>query len=381
MTPARNRRSIKVAVIGAGLGGVACAVQLERAGFSDVTVFERADGPGGVWWNNTYPGCEVDVDSQVYSYSFLRWDWSRTHASQPEVQRYVEAVIDHFAIRERFRFGVGVTAVRWNDESSQYMLESSQGPAGPYDVVVSAVGMLSNPSIPDWPGLDSFKGPVFHTSEYRHDIDLTGRRVALVGTGSTACQLGPQLAERVSHLDLYQREPGYVLPKKARNFLAAERSRYRKFPILQRLTRWKLLYDGNRAYRAFDTSHPQQLRTREFHRSYLERKVTDPETRHALIPKYPYGCKRPVFTSDFYPMFNTANVCLIPQAVSRLTAVGVVSADGTERPSTLATMLTLLRWSSAFESGSALGSETSAGWSVTPLRWKTGTYVPLGKSI
>jgi cation diffusion facilitator CzcD-associated flavoprotein CzcO len=224
-----------------------------------------------------------------------------------------------------------VRSARWVDDVSGYELETSTGRAGPFDLVVSCVGMLSDPAVPEWANSEVFQGPIFHTARYRHDIGLTGRRVALVGTGSTACQLAPRLAEVVGHLDVYQREPGYVLPKKAREISEQEQAWFCRVPLTQKLVRWNLLYRGNRAARAFRTTHPEQARIRDFHGSYLERKVVDPVVRRALTPTYAYGCKRPVFTSEFYSIFNRQNVTLVPQAVSRLTARGLIAADGTER--------------------------------------------------
>lgn len=324
----RSGTGPRVAIIGAGLGGVACAVNLSRAGLTDFTVFEKADGPGGVWWHNTYPGCEVDVNSQAYSYSFMRYVWRRTHATQPEVLQYVEDVIDHFHVRDHFRFGTSVRSVRWDETTSSYSVETAAGPAGSFDVVVSSVGMLSNPRWPGWAVGTEFRGPLFHTAEFEHEHDFMGKTVALVGTGSTACQLGPVLADRVGALHLYQREPGYVLPKRARDFSKEEQERFRRYPIAQKLDRWRLLRRASMDARAFDVNHPKQTKLREYHTRYLAREVEDRDVRAALTPSYPYGCKRPVFTSDFYRMFNKPNVELIPKAVVRLTADGLVDADG-----------------------------------------------------
>jgi len=331
---------VRVGIIGAGLGGVACAVNLARAGLHDVEVFEQADGPGGVWWANTYPGCEVDVDSQVYSYSFLPHDWTRTHAGQEEVQRYVERVIDHFGVRDRIRFGVRVAEVCWDARSRTYRLGTSAGEAGPFDLVVSCVGMLSNPAVPAWPGLDGFGGPVFHTSSFDHSVDLRGARVALVGTGSTACQLAPRLAEVAAHLDVYQREAGYVLPKRARDFTLEERERYRRRPLARRVDRYRLWHAATKATRAFTVDSPEQERIRAYHARFLARTVEDPAVRAALTPAHPYGCKRPVFASDFYPLFNRPDVRLVPHAVERVTPGGLVAADGVERPADVIVLAT-----------------------------------------
>jgi cation diffusion facilitator CzcD-associated flavoprotein CzcO len=287
----------------------------------------------------------------------MPWDWSRSHASQAELQSYIEAVIDGFGVSGCFRYGVSVTSARWDQGARGYRLETSQGPVGPFDLLVSSVGMLSNPSIPDWAHDGVFRGPVFHSAAYRHDVDLRGKRVALVGTGSTACQLAPKLAAVAGRLDIYQREPGYVMPKRARDFTEEERALHRQFPVLWKLSRWKLLYQGNQGARAFRISHPDQRRLREFHRSYLERKVADPVVRRALTPDYPYGCKRPVFSSEFYPVFNLPNVTLVPEAVSALTERGVVDHRGTERVTDVVVLATGFRAAEYLSTLSVTGRE------------------------
>ena len=265
-----------VAIIGAGLGGVACAVNLARSGVDSFTVFEQADGPGGVWWHNDYPGCEVDVDSQAYSYSFMPYTWKRTHATQAEILRYVEDVIDHFGIRSNFRFKTTVSGVRWDEQVSGYWIDTDSGRVGPFDVVASSVGLLSRPQIPEWASAGAFGGPLFHSTSFDHSVDLAGKRVALIGTGSTACQLAPVLAERAGHLDVYQREPGYVLPKRAREFTPEEQEHYRRNPRAQKRERWRLLRQASKDSRAFKVASRHQDRVRSFHAQYLEKKVDDP---------------------------------------------------------------------------------------------------------
>jgi cation diffusion facilitator CzcD-associated flavoprotein CzcO len=326
------QRRIRVAIVGAGLGGVACAVNLQRIGNVDLHVFEKEDGPGGVWWSNRYPGCEVDVDSRAYSYSFKPHDWSRTHASHSEVQGYVESVIERFELSDRLHFGVTVLSARWDDGLSVYEVETSRGSEGNFDVFVSCVGLLSSPNRPRWDGGDSFIGEIVHSSDVTSVDGLQGKRVALVGAGSTACQLGPILAPSVQQLDLYQREPGYVLPKKERELTRSERDAFLRRPVRTKLRRWRLLYEANKAYEAFDTDSRAQAKIRSFHNEYLRRTVDDSQIRDALTPTYPYGCKRPVFASQFYRMFNRPNVSLVPHAVSHLTSSGVVDATGCERP-------------------------------------------------
>lgn len=303
-------------------------MKLAQAGIGTFTVFEAADGPGGVWWQNTYPGVEVDVDSHAYSYSFMRYDWSRTHARQPEVQRYVEDVIDEFGVRDRFRFGTAVREVRWSDDSNEYQLTTADGEMHQFDLVASAVGLLNQTQIPEWAAAPVFEGPMFHTSAWRHDVDLKGKRVALVGTGSTACQVGPMIAPDVAELLVFQREPGYVMPKKDRDFTAVERRRFRRFPIVQWWHRMQLFVAASRTRRAFRVDHPENARLGAFGRSYIRRKVTDPATADALTPSYAYGCKRIVFASDWYPMFNRENVRLVPHAVTAAKPTALVDETG-----------------------------------------------------
>ncbi len=321
---------VRVAIVGAGLGGIAAAVKLTRAGFEHVTVYEKAAGPGGVWWQNTYPGCEVDIPSHAYSFSFMPYDWSGTHAKQPELQRYAEDVIDRFGIRDRFRFGVEVRQAVWT--GGRYRLTLGDGSEAEAELLVSAVGMLSDPKLPDWPGLGRFAGPVFHTSRFDHDVDLAGKRVALIGTGSSACQLGPAIAPRVDRLDVYQREPGHVLPKRYQAFDPRRRARLRRHPLLQRVERARQFRVGRAGAGALRAGSADNLRVDAYFHRYLEKTVADPDTRAALTPGYPYGCKRPIYASGWYPMFARDNVRLIPRAVTRVTPGGVVDACGVERP-------------------------------------------------
>jgi cation diffusion facilitator CzcD-associated flavoprotein CzcO len=366
-----------IAIIGAGLGGVACAVNLSRAGIDSYTVFEKADGPGGVWWHNDYPGCEVDVNSQAYSYSFMPYVWKRTHATQAEVLQYVEDVIDHFDVRSRFRFGTTITAVRWDESLQVYWVETGEGTAGPFDLVVSSVGMLSTPQIPSWAVNGAFSGPIFHSSSFRHDLDLTGKRVALVGTGSTACQLVPALAERAGHLDVYQREPGYVLPKKAREFTAAEQDHYRRHPRAQKLERWRLLRQAAKDSKAFDVSSAQQDRVRSYHARYLAKTVEDPEVRAALLPGYPYGCKRPVFATGYYPAFNRPDVSLVPVEVVKLSETGLVGADGVTREADVVVLAT------GFQASNYLAGLTVTGRQGKNLHdvWAGNPFAFLGMTV
>jgi cation diffusion facilitator CzcD-associated flavoprotein CzcO len=323
---------LSVAVIGAGFSGIVTAVKLAKAGFDDVTVFERSAGPGGTWWDNTYPGCEVDVPSHVYSFSFMpNHDWSATHAPQAELQQYAEDVIDTFALRPRFRFGCEVDRVDWDESTHRYAVRLTTGEVRDYALVVSCLGMLNVPKYPEWPGLDDFTGPKFHTARWEHEHDLAGKRVAVVGTGSTAAQVVPALAPVVEQLQVFQREPGWVVPKGERKFTPVERERYRRRPWLARAGRYRFLaQDWRFANTAFEVGSRMHQRLTETSLSFIEEAIEDPAVRAAVTPSYPWGCKRAVVASNFYPTLNRPNVTLIPRAVERVTETGLVDVDGVE---------------------------------------------------
>ncbi|MBX6749602.1 MAG: NAD(P)/FAD-dependent oxidoreductase [Micromonosporaceae bacterium] len=329
MNGSRPRGNVRIAIIGGGFGGIIAAVKLKKAGFTNVVIYEKEDGPGGTWRVNTYPGCEVDIPSHMYSFSFMRWDWTRTHARQAELMAYTEAVIDRFGLRSRFRFGTAVDRVEWQDDRATYRVHASSGSREEYDAVIIAVGFLSVPKYPEWPGLDTFAGPAFHTARWDHSVELAGRRVAVVGTGSTAAQVVPEVAKVAKHLYVFQREPGWVNAKNAHDFTPFERRLYR-LPVAAWLHRMKNFYDYYRRFSSFDVRSRAQARTRAKSEAFIRDTIPDRRLADAVTPNYPWGCKRPVLSDDFYPALTRDNVTLVPEAVESVTPRGVVDATGTE---------------------------------------------------
>ena len=234
-----------VVVIGAGFGGIGTGVKLKRSGIHSFAIFESSHGVGGTWWDNTYPGAEVDVHSNLYRFSFKPHDWARTHARQPELQAYLEETVDQFGLRPRLQLGVTVQSATWDDQRHVWTVRTDDESVVECHVVISAVGFLNVPRYPDWPGLDEFAGPTFHTSRWEHHHDLSDKVVAVVGTGSTATQVVPSLQPKVRTLYLFQREPGWVMPKGEREFTAAER-RQRGRPWRRTLDRARLRYSLRR---------------------------------------------------------------------------------------------------------------------------------------
>lgn len=331
-----------VAIIGAGFAGIAAAVHLAKAGLRDFTVFETSPGLGGTWRDNTYPGAEVDVHSVLYSYAFRPHDWSRTHARQAELQQYLEDVVDEYALRPHFRFNTAVDEVVWNDEACGYALRTVNGDVHTFRAVISAVGMLNIPNYPTWPGLDEFAGPKLHTARWQ-PVDLTGKKVAVVGTGSSAVQVVPAIAEVAERVTLFQREPGWVMAKPDRDLTEEERARLRRpwARRRERLRQFWLIEIGQ----MFGSLHRPGTKINTLAesrcRAYIAKVFADrPDLAEAVTPKYPYPGKRPVLTKDFYPALLRDDVELVPFAVQSITPGGVVDARGVEHAADVLVMAT-----------------------------------------
>ena len=323
-----------MAIIGAGFGGIGAGVRLKRAGIDTFTIYEASLGVGGTWWDNTYPGAEVDVHSNLYSYSFKSHSWTRTHARQSELQRYLEETVDEFDLRAHLQLGTGVRSATWNGDRHVWNVVLDTGSVHEFHAVISAVGFLNVPRYPDWPGLEGFEGPVIHTSRWEHDHDLSDKVVAVVGSGSTATQVLPALQPIVKRLYLFQREPGWVTPKFERDLTDEERAMLAK-PWRRALHRSKLRWLiesslwGAAMYRPGTKLQGQR---QQACLDYIAREFADrPDLRDAVTPRYPFPGKRPIMASTYYPALKQDNVELVPRAVSRVTRSGIVDATGMER--------------------------------------------------
>jgi cation diffusion facilitator CzcD-associated flavoprotein CzcO len=324
----------RVVVVGAGFGGIATGVKLKQAGIETFTIYESSLGIGGTWWDNTYPGAEVDVGSHLYSFSFKPYDWSRTHAQQPELQKYLEEAVDEFGLRAHLRLGMTVESATWDDDRHVWTVRLGDGTVDECHVVVSAVGFLNVPRYPTWPGLDDFAGPKFHTARWEHEHDLTGKVVAVVGTGSSATQVVPAIQPIVNRCYVFQREPGWVMPKGEHDLTDEDRAVF-AHPWRRRRERWRQRYLLERSLWRGHLYRPgtkiNEAR-RQFCLDYIDRKFADrPDLRAAVTPTYPYPGKRPVLASTFYSALKKDNVELVPRAVAAVTPTGLIDADGRER--------------------------------------------------
>lgn len=325
--------AVHVLVVGAGFAGIAAAAKvLAEDPNADVLVIERAEEVGGTWRDNTYPGCACDVPTSLYSFSFAPSpDWTHTFARQPELFEYLRGVVDSLGLREKIVTNCELENATWNDERKCWDVVTSQG-ALAVDVLVAATGALSTPKLPAVPGLDTFGGTMFHSATWNHSHDLTGRRVAVIGTGASAVQFVPEIAERTERLTVFQRTPAWVVPRLDRTLGKLEKALYKRFPSTQKAVRG-VIYGYREAYVTVLAHHPKALPLiSNVAKLHLRRQVKNPVKRAALTPDFLLGCKRMLLSNDWLKTLDRSDVDLVPSRLARITENAVVDADGTEYP-------------------------------------------------
>ncbi|MDT5019259.1 MAG: hypothetical protein QOD39_5419, partial [Mycobacterium sp.] len=323
-----RRRAPRVVIIGAGFGGLAAAVALRRKGIDDLLIVERADGVGGTWRQNTYPGAACDIQSHLYSFSFApNRKWSRTYAYQPEILAYLESVADDFDLRRHLMLDTSVRRLVWNDVAMHWDVELADDRTVVADVVVSAVGLFGAARFPDIEGLADFTGDLMHTSRWDATIDLTGKRVAVIGTGASGAQVIPELAGTAAQLTVFQRTPPWMVPKEDRPYSADELTRFLRHPwapLRERWRLWKMQHDNT----ALTPGHPRLVVAQELSENFLRHHVDDEALRDALTPRYPFRCKRVLLGEKYYTALQFPHVDLVTEPIERVTDTSVVTADG-----------------------------------------------------
>jgi cation diffusion facilitator CzcD-associated flavoprotein CzcO len=326
------RRTTRVAIIGAGAGGLALGILLRRAGIDDFTIFEKGDGVGGTWRVNTYPGAECDVPSHLYSFSFmLKPDWSKTFAGQAEILEYLEVCADAGGVRPHLRTCTTVDSVTWDDDAHRWLVHTGHDETWEAQLVVSAVGMFNAIAWPDLPGLDTFAGPVLHSARWDHGVELAGKRVAVIGTGASAIQIVPAIAEEVAHLNVFQRSAPWIMPRGDTPFTDEDKLRFASDAMAARRHRHGIFrfYEGNTMVHEDDS---RATALERYARGHLEASVPDPELRAHLTPDYPIGCKRILLSDDYYPAIQRENCRLVNAPIERVVADGIITADGESHP-------------------------------------------------
>ncbi len=327
----RGTERVRIAIVGSGFAGLGMAIRLKEAGIEDFVVLERADDVGGTWQANTYPGCQCDVPSHLYSFSFdPNPNWTRTYSRQPEIWQYLRGCAERYGLKDHLRLGHELIAATWDETQQRWLVETSRG-AFSAALVIDATGPLSQPKDPAIRGLSRFPGKLFHSAQWDHDHDLTGERVAVIGTGASAIQFVPRIQKEVGRMHVFQRTAPWILPHSDRPTSRFERQLYKRVPLAQRIVR-TAVYWGRESFVFGFAKQPKMARPAErIARLHLRKQVRDRELRRKLEPDFSLGCKRVLISNHWYPALTQRNVELVTDAISHVDGNTIVLADGSSR--------------------------------------------------
>ncbi|MQY26413.1 flavin-containing monooxygenase [Nocardia aurantia] len=368
---------LDVLIVGAGFAGLGMAIRLREAGENNFLVLEKADDVGGTWRENTYPGCACDVMSMMYSYSFApSTDWSRLYAGQPEILDYIRRVAKHYELRRHIRFRSEVVSYDFEDDADRWRVRTADGAEYLARVVVAAHGALHRPNIPDFPGRSEFTGPVFHSARWDHDVDLTGKRVAVIGTGASSAQFVPEIVQRAERVTVFQRNAHWVLPKPDRPVSTREHKLFKAFPAAMKIYRNIAFWTHEVPVAGF--LHPRLLFLLKWaSMRNLRRQVPDPGLRAKLTPSYTIGCKRILLSSDFYPALQQPNAALVTAPIEQFAAGGIRTADGEFHAADVVILGT------GFDTENRCASEHIVGRDGITIQeaWRDGMQAYLGMTV
>ena len=369
---------VSTLIIGTGFAGLGMAIRLKQEGRDDFLVLERAQGVGGTWRDNTYPGCACDVQSHLYSFSFEQNpDWTRMFAPQPEIRAYLERCAEKYGIGPHLRFGAEVIEARYDEAAQLWQVHTRDGRRFSARTLVAGLGGLSTPAYPQLKGIAKFKGKVFHSAEWDHGYELAGKRIAVIGTGASAIQFVPQLQKTAARVDLYQRTPPWIMPKPDRRISAAEQKLFRRFPKAQQAIREAIYWSLEGRVLGF-VLNPKVMKLPELiARRHIRRQIADPALRAKVTPDFAFGCKRVLISDDYYPALAQANVEVITDGIREVRANSVVTADGVERPVDCIVYGTGFKAQDPLPRGAIFGR---GGVDILDA-WKDGPEAYLGTSI
>ncbi len=368
----------RVLIIGAGFGGIAAAIELQSHGFDEITILERAPGLGGTWFHNSYPGAACDVPSHLYSYSFAqRRDWSRLCSPQREILDYLGRVAHDHGLDRRLETNAEVTACRWDDSEQVWTVTAADGRSWQAGALIIATGQLHREAHPRIEGLDSFEGHSFHSASWDHDYELTGKRVAVVGTGASAVQFVPEIAKQAGRLLVFQRTGNWFMPRRNRAYPAAVKAAIKHLPGLQAYRRRFVFNYGESL--TMMIRHPRTLGLLGKLRSaaFMRWQLRDPEVRRKAWPDYTFGCKRILFSSHFLPALQRPNVELISEAITEITPSGLRTSDGVEH------RVDCIIWGTGFRTNDFMFPMEVVGANGEHLAetWSEGPHAHLGMTV
>lgn len=369
-------------VIGAGFGGLGAARALRERGITDVTVLERADAIGGVWRDNTYPGAACDVPSPLYSWSWaINPAWTRRYSKQPEILAYLRDAAEREGLTDLVETGKEVTSCTWDDAAATWHVTCADATTYDAEVLVAAMGQLSNPVVPSIPGAETFAGPAFHSAQWRHDVDLAGRRVAVVGTGASAIQFVPGIVDQVGAMTVFQRSAPYVVPKPDQEYKPHHHRAFDRWPALLGGERRSVFWMSEKLNAALGGQVPWSKAflgtVRTAWKAHLRRQVPDADLRARLVPDYEIGCKRILFSNDWYPALAREHVAVETSDVASIEPTGVRTADGTLHEADV------LIWGTGFAATGFLAGVPVTGADGADLHatWKDGAHAHLGLTV
>lgn len=373
-----QKARVRIAIIGGGFSGLAAAIELQRQGLNDFVVFEKSGNLGGTWYDNRYPGAEVDTPSHLYSYSYCGYDWVRTHALQGELLGYLNHVADKFDVRKCFQFKTEVLRVQWNDATELHSVHLGNGDVQEFNVVISALGFLNRPLVPAWAQAEVQDLTVVHSALWPKDLDLTGKRVGVVGTGSTAVQIVDEGSKVASALTVFQREPNWVVRKNNRAYTAQERGKF-KSEFAQRISRWKAHIDYERGKFSGEQTlgSPKNVAMQKLCEERIATEFADrPDLKKLVTPNHPYLGKRPVISDHYYDALKRPNVT-VAGAAAQVVDGGLVDAKGNKHE------LDILVLATGFQASSYLGALTVTGRDGQDLHeyWGEDPHAFLGLSV
>lgn len=371
-------KTFSVGIIGAGPGGLALGIFLRKAGFDDITIFDREDGVGGTWRINTYPGLACDVKSHLYSYSFdLNAHWSRLWSGQPEILEYFERCARRYRLQQNLRVNTEIVAAHWHSETRTWSLTTSTGEVQNFDIVVSAVGLFTQPKMPDLVEEEPFTGTVMHTARWDHSVNLRDARVAVLGTGSTAAQLVPEVAKQAAEVYSVQRSPTWVLPKPDREYSEREKWVFAHIPLAKKIYRTRLWLRSESNISVIENGSDKTEEFKSIALRALEAAVTDDDLRTRLTPTHPFGCKRLVFATDYLQALTQPHVRVVSSPARALRSRSLITEDGTELDVDVVVCAT------GYAAADYLGQIEVRGTHGTLLSdtWRDGAFAYLGMSV
>lgn len=363
-----------VAILGAGVAGICTAIKLKQAGFTDFAIYEKASEIGGTWRENTYPGCSCDVPLHMYQFSFeLDPGWNRKFVASADIKAYLEKVVDKYGLRSFIRFNTEIEEAHFDEARGLWLLASGDQKFEA-NVIAAGTGQLHRPLYPEIPGRADFQGPSWHSAGWNHDYDLKGREVGVIGTGASAIQFVPEVAKEVGRLNLFQRTPAWVVPRPQRDFAPWEKALYGAVPALMRLQRWKIYWSGELLFYAF---HKSGDKIKEMAIEAMKAEVVDPAKQAALTPDYAPGCKRVLFSNDWWPAMGRSNVDVITDPIERITATGVLLKSGKEKK------LDAIIYGTGFDTTHFLGPMKMTGLGGADIKavWKEGAEAHHGMTV